>query len=110
MGVYNDLTIFNILCFADSTDYSAGVKHVVVTSSTAAVNRVEPQKITVTEADWNDQAVQKVKDSEAPPFIIYQASKVLAERAAWAAAEGAKWSLTTLNPPWVFGVTPFVVK
>ncbi|ALL12690.1 SDR family oxidoreductase [Caulobacter henricii] len=77
----------------------AGVKRVVMTSSTAAVcygfgGRTEP----FTEADWSDPTDRS--DSSA-----YERSKMIAERAAWAwlEAEGGALELVTICPGAVLG-------
>ena len=77
----------------------AGVKRVVMTSSTAAVcygrgGRREP----FTEADWSDPTDRR--DSSA-----YERSKMIAERAAWdwRAAEGGAMELVTICPGAVLG-------
>lgn len=77
----------------------AGVKRVVVTSSTAAITygardgRTEP----FTEADWTDPA-----HPDTSPYIR---SKTIAERAAWdwLAKEGGGLSMATVNPGAVLG-------
>ena len=77
----------------------AGVRRVVMTSSTAAVtygygSRSQPY----TEADWSDPANRA--DSSA-----YERSKMIAERAAWDwhASEGAALELVTICPGAVIG-------
>jgi nucleoside-diphosphate-sugar epimerase len=82
-----------------ATARDAGVKRVVMTSSTAAVcygfgGRHEP----FTEADWSDPANRS--DSSA-----YERSKMLAERAAWdwLKAEGGALELVTICPGAVLG-------
>ena len=77
----------------------AGVRRVVMTSSTAAVtygygSRSHPY----TEADWSDPANRA--DSSA-----YERSKMIAERAAWDwhASEGAALELVTICPGAVIG-------
>lgn len=72
---------------------SAGVKRVVLTSSTAAVSSGLPDGRVFTEADWSDV------DRSAP----YQKSKTLAERAAWEFAESAGIELVAVNPGMVLG-------
>lgn len=61
------------------------------------------------QADWNDQAAVMVSQqgANAPAFMKYIASKVLAERAAWAWINDHKttFDLTTVLPPWVWGVS-----
>jgi len=77
----------------------AGVKRVVVTSSTAAVSygygaRTQPD----TEAQWSDPSNRK----DTSPYVR---SKILAERAAWAfmQAEGGAMQMATVNPSGVLG-------
>lgn len=77
----------------------AGVKRVVMTSSTAAVcyghgSRAKP----FTELEWSDET--NLADTSA-----YERSKTLAERAAWAfiEKEGGALELTTVNPGAVIG-------
>jgi nucleoside-diphosphate-sugar epimerase len=87
------------------------VKRVVFTSSAVAVFEATGVPRVYTESDWNNHAVEtvKTKGSEAGPFLIYCASKVLAERAAWDFVAAHKseisWDLVALNPPWIFGVS-----
>jgi nucleoside-diphosphate-sugar epimerase len=73
----------------------AGVKRVVMTSSTAACTPAKPLKRAIDETDWTDP---QQKDLSA-----YRKSKVLAERAAWDFAAAEKLSLTTLLPGAIFG-------
>jgi nucleoside-diphosphate-sugar epimerase len=92
------------------------VKRVVFTSSAVAVLEATGVPRVYTESDWNNHAVEavKTKGSEAGPFLIYCASKVLAERAAWDFVAVHKseisWDLVALNPPWIFGVSFFFVR
>jgi nucleoside-diphosphate-sugar epimerase len=75
----------------------AGVKRVVLTSSSAAISYGHaPQKKPFTEADWTDL------NGHVQP---YMKSKTLAERAAWdfMAREGGKLELAVVNPVGVFG-------
>ncbi|KAI9651859.1 MAG: methylglyoxal reductase (NADPH-dependent) gre2 [Alyxoria varia] len=81
------------------------VKRVVITSSFAAI--VNPNKgnwpeHTYTEADWNPITLEEALENAA---LGYRASKTHAERAAWdfVAKETPNFTLTTLNPPMVFG-------
>ncbi|KAI0357281.1 D-lactaldehyde dehydrogenase [Trametes cingulata] len=86
------------------------VKRVVITASIAGVasSAIAPPKV-YTEADWNDAAVRLVEEEgrKAPGMIKYDASKVLAERAAWnfmKEHEGeARFDLCMINASWVFG-------
>jgi nucleoside-diphosphate-sugar epimerase len=58
------------------------VKRVVVTSSCAAVLQTSPNPQTFSEKDWNEKAVQQVKQlgKNASNFDKYRASKTLAEK------------------------------
>jgi nucleoside-diphosphate-sugar epimerase len=76
----------------------AGVKRVVLTSSTAAVSYGhKPRKQPYTEKDWTDLNGRHVGP--------YPKSKTLAERAAWdfIAKEGGNLELSVVNPVAVFG-------
>ncbi len=61
----------------------------------------------LTESSWNHPVVEYVNKmgADAHPGMKYEASKVLAERAAWTFVERNKASmgfdLVTLCPPWV---------
>ncbi|GJD04508.1 NAD dependent epimerase/dehydratase [Colletotrichum higginsianum IMI 349063] len=85
------------------------VKRVVVTSSTAAVVNVfqpavsDPPKI-YDERDWLEVSQQDVEEAQ-DPRLAYLASKVFAEKAAWAfvAEEKPSFDLVTINPPIVYG-------
>ncbi len=77
----------------------AGVGRVVLTSSCAAVYK-DPSKPPMqqpTRDNWTDP--------DGPATTAYEASKTLAERAAWDfVAEHPEMQLTTINPGVVFGV------
>jgi hypothetical protein len=53
-----------------------------VTSSTAAIQRVESKPLVFTEADWGNQAVEEVEklEQDAGNGSKYRASKTLAEK------------------------------
>jgi nucleoside-diphosphate-sugar epimerase len=75
----------------------AGVRRVVVTSSSAAVGHDrDPGDHVLTEADWTDPSA----DVDA-----YVKSKTVAERAAWdfVAREGGGMELAAINPGAIFG-------
>ncbi len=77
----------------------AGVKRVVLTSSCAAIYKdsAKPPLERSTRANWTDPDGQATS--------AYEASKTLAERAAWDfVAEHPEMKLTTINPGGVFGV------
>jgi dihydroflavonol-4-reductase len=77
----------------------AGVKRVVMTSSTAAITYglSGPASKPFTEEDWTDET--------SPDASAYVRSKTVAEKAAWAfmKAEGGALELTTINPGAVLG-------
>lgn len=96
-----------------SASEGSSVKRIVVTSSCSAVYTVQSEPGIWSEADWNDAALEQVKaeGKKAPPMVMYRASKVLAERAAWDFYRENKsqvaWDLVVFNPPVVFGVRAF---
>jgi nucleoside-diphosphate-sugar epimerase len=77
------------------------VKHVVVTSSFAALRQPKPPATPYNEEMWNP-----VTEEEAlQPTSTYMASKTFAERAAWEFVKNEKpnFTLSVLNPPLVLG-------
>lgn len=89
---------------------ASSVKRVVYVSSCAAVlTRDVPTPRVYDETCWNDADVTAVQTlgRAAEPLAKYCASKIFAERAAWAFYEEQKgalpWDLVVVNPPWVFG-------
>jgi len=81
------------------------VKHVVITSSFAAI--VNGSKgfwpgHTYSEEDWNAITSEEAQEN---PMMGYRASKTFAEKAAWDFLEKEKpnFSIATINPPMVFG-------
>lgn len=81
------------------------VKHVVITSSFAAI--VNGSKgfwpgHSYSEEDWNPMTLEDAKEN---PMMGYRASKTFAEKAAWEFIEKEKpgFTLSTINPPMVFG-------
>ena len=77
---------------------AAGVKRVVMTSSTAAIcYGMTGTRQVFTEADWSDLG--------SPDTYAYVKSKTIAERAArdWIAAEGSGMEFVTINPGMVLG-------
>ncbi|KAL4259845.1 NAD(P)-binding domain superfamily protein [Pleurotus pulmonarius] len=85
------------------------LKRVVITSSCATVLETLPEPKVFSELDWNEQCLKQVeeKGKAASNGAKYQASKTLAERAAWEFYEKHKseisWDVVVLNPPYVFG-------
>lgn len=77
---------------------AAGVTRVVLTSSTAAIYK-DPSKPV-----GDRSTVDHWTDPDGPATSAYEASKTLAERAAWDfVAEHPEMQLTTINPGAVFG-------
>ena len=93
--------------------HGSNVKRVVLTSSYVAVFEPTTVPRVFNESNWNDAAVEavKTKGSAVSPQIIYQASKTLAEKAAWEFVAAHKseiaWDLVAINPPWIFGASLF---
>ncbi|KAI0653470.1 NAD(P)-binding protein [Cubamyces menziesii] len=92
-----------------AAEHGKDVKRIVVTSSIKAVLSDKPK--TYIEEDWNDVAVSEIetKGKDARKDYIYDASKTLAEKAAWKLYEEneskVSWDLTTIQPGWVYGPT-----
>ncbi|RKF77794.1 Ketoreductase azaE [Golovinomyces cichoracearum] len=82
------------------------VRRVVITSSFAAIiafdNAANGSPFTYSEKSWNPITEAHALQN---PLFGYKASKTFAERAAWDFVEKEKpnFSLTTINPPLVFG-------
>ncbi len=76
---------------------AAGVNRVILTSSCAAIYKdsAKPPMERSTEANWTDATASYV--------TAYEASKTLAEKAAWDFANEHGMQLTTINPGGVFG-------
>lgn len=87
-------------------EYNQSVKRIVITSSFAAVldftKGLRPGYV-YTEEDWNPVTTEEAK--KAGPSAAYLVSKTLAERAAYdfVKSEKPNFSITTLNPPMVYG-------
>ncbi|KAG8740258.1 methylglyoxal reductase (NADPH-dependent) gre2 [Ceratobasidium sp. 414] len=81
--------------------FASQVQRVIFTSSAATI--VDPTKPTgtvFTENDWNTYSVKHVEEKgKEAGNDMYRASKVLAEKAAWAECERqGKWDLATIHP------------
>ncbi|MEL7106645.1 MAG: aldehyde reductase [Pseudomonadota bacterium] len=77
---------------------AAGIKRVILTSSCAAIYKdaSKPKTAPSDETNWTTP--------DAPAVSAYEASKTLAEKAAWDfVAENPDIALTTINPGGVFG-------
>ena len=92
--------------------YGSNLKRVILTSSAVAALEVTNVPRVFTESSWNEAAVEavKTKASAAGPFMIYCASKTLAEKAAWEFVAAHKseisWDLAVINPSLILGVRP----
>ncbi|KAF8601441.1 D-lactaldehyde dehydrogenase [Ceratobasidium sp. AG-I] len=85
------------------------VQRVVFTSSGAAIiDPTKPAGTIFTDDEWNDWSVKQVEEKgRNAGNDKYRASKVLAEKAAWAEAERQKsWDLATILPLMTLG--PFI--
>ncbi|KAJ4474488.1 D-lactaldehyde dehydrogenase [Lentinula aciculospora] len=88
---------------------NSAIRRIVITSSTAAIISMLPDRKVFSEVDWNDQAIEEVKTQgkNASQASKYRASKTLAEKAAWdfykVSNTNRSWDLVVLNPPYVFG-------
>ncbi|PQE29803.1 hypothetical protein CJF32_00000453 [Rutstroemia sp. NJR-2017a WRK4] len=85
--------------------YAPSVKHVVVTSSFAAIldaSKGHNPTHTYSEADWNPITLSQATEN---PAFGYRASKTFAEKAAWefVEKEHPNFTLSTMNPPLVLG-------
>lgn len=93
------------------------VKHVVVTSSVAAIyGPPGGEGYAYSEQDWNDKAVQDIeKEKDSKDFnkaTAYRASKNAAERYVWKfqSEEKPKFAISTILPSFVFGPVIHKVK
>ncbi len=89
--------------------YGPNVKHVVVTSSFAAIlnsSKLSDPTFTFDESCWNPLTWQEAKND---PYLPYTYSKIAAERGAWDFIKTEKpgFSLSTVAPPYVFGPQVF---
>ncbi|CCE65691.1 hypothetical protein TPHA_0M01160 [Tetrapisispora phaffii CBS 4417] len=80
------------------------VKHVVMTSSIAAIINVNDFSVVTTEKDWNPITWEQAKTSS---FMCYLGSKTYSEKAAWDFLKENKdevdFKFTAVNPAMVFG-------
>lgn len=90
------------------TDETKKIKRIVITSSVAAVT--DPSQglrpgYTYTEKDWAPFTYEQAAASADNPVLVYCASKLLAEKAAWNFIEKEQpaFTIATLCEPYVFG-------
>ncbi|CCG81033.1 Ketoreductase [Taphrina deformans PYCC 5710] len=93
------------------------VKHIVVTSSVAAIyGPAKTENYVYTEEDWNDKAVEEIEQDKGKKDFnkatAYRASKNAAERYAWKfqTEQNPRFGLSTINPSFVFGPVIHKVK
>ena len=83
---------------------AASVRRVIDTSSMAATRDIANPTAILTEQSWNPMTFEQAAkwDNE---FLVYMASKALAERAAWDYHRSAQpqYDLVTFCPPFFFG-------
>jgi nucleoside-diphosphate-sugar epimerase len=84
------------------------IKRIVITSSFAAVfDRTKGMRpgYVYTDKDWAPVTYEEAAAAKDNPPLVYQASKSLAEKAAWNFIEKQRptFTLTTICPPMVFG-------
>lgn len=80
----------------------ATVKSFIFMSSVAAIFTERPDDHIFTEADWNtySEPIVAEQGNDAPKHVIYEASKVIAERTLWKFREERKpsFTVTAVNP------------
>ncbi|EMG50243.1 GRP2 putative NADPH-dependent methylglyoxal reductase GRP2 [Candida maltosa Xu316] len=94
-------------------DYGSGIQKVVITSSYAAIgtaSREADKSVVVTEDDWNAITWNEALEN---PIAGYRGSKTFAEKAAWDFVKqnsaDVKFTISTVNPTFVFGPQAFEV-
>ena len=82
------------------------IKRVVITSSIAALSSPFTKPAVLNEESWSDITWEQAKET---PRTAYYGSKAFSEKAAWEFVENEKpnFSLTTVNPSFVFGPQAF---
>ncbi|GAA6010860.1 hypothetical protein JCM10207_003963 [Rhodosporidiobolus poonsookiae] len=100
------------LSLLESANKAGSVKSVVLTSSVSAhgdmakVMRGERLEETVTSESWNPMTYEQAsKLGPEDGFVVYSASKGIAERAAWewVKRENNPFAFSTIAPSWVLG-------
>jgi nucleoside-diphosphate-sugar epimerase len=86
---------------------SPTLKHIVLTSSIAAIISTKEAPYNFTEKDWNNESEVELArlGPETPGKEIYRASKALSEKAFWKFRDEHKpsFTMTTVNPAFVYG-------
>ncbi|KAG6916179.1 putative secondary metabolism biosynthetic enzyme [Tephrocybe rancida] len=87
---------------------AAGVNKVVVTSSWATTldpgGKQSWEGVTFTSSDYGRATKEDLLSGKHDAVWVYQASKIIAEEAAWEfASSHPQLDLTTLNPPFIYG-------
>ncbi|TFY81094.1 hypothetical protein EWM64_g2911 [Hericium alpestre] len=87
--------------------HKAGIKKIVATASVISLNHPAESKSgkTFTENDWNTQTLEEALQPDYPPFLVYGASKKLAEEALWNyAKEHPELDVATIHPSFLYGL------
>ncbi|KAL7942846.1 hypothetical protein V8C42DRAFT_330545 [Trichoderma barbatum] len=105
-GLLNPAVECAISVLEATRQYGPNVRRIVNTSSFACIldlGKGYRPGYTYTEKDWNPMT--HAEAAKADNATAYCASKALAEKAMWDWVEAQKpsFSLTSINPPWVFG-------
>ncbi|KAK6369864.1 uncharacterized protein PV06_01788 [Exophiala oligosperma] len=84
--------------------FAPSVRHVVITSSFAAISNPKAPPKVYSEEIWNDMTMEEALTTKNPQ-AAYRASKTFAEQAAWEFVKIQKphFGLTVLNPPMIYG-------
>ncbi|KAI7533498.1 hypothetical protein KC331_g13031, partial [Hortaea werneckii] len=84
-------TVKGTLNILKSASKEPSIKSVVYTSSSTAVLLPEANKeITVTKDTWNQKAIEMAYQPDPNGYVVYGASKTMAEKAFWEAIEQTK--------------------
>ncbi|KAF8989799.1 hypothetical protein BDQ17DRAFT_1372801 [Cyathus striatus] len=91
-----------------SAQKSPSMKRVIYTSSTGTISRPVSEPTSISEKDWNDDAVEALEKLgiKAHNHVKYLASKVLAEKTAWDYYEQNKDTLGYIPPIHELGTSP----
>lgn len=100
------LAVESILRALEAAATEPKVKSFVFMSSLAAIKPSGEDTWSLTEENWNDKSLETVHrlGKDTPGFVIYGASKTMAEKTLWKFVEENKvgFTATALNPWYVF--------
>ncbi|KAI0043694.1 NAD(P)-binding protein [Auriscalpium vulgare] len=94
--------------------YGSKVKRVLITSSAVAIHNLDYPNVKAgtafDETSWNTVALDAEVDRDSSPWLVYNAAKTRAEKAAWDFVEAANpsFDLVTILPTFNWG--PFIHK